>query len=93
VQIPLLGPRAAVTYGGRKVYVGMKVGVPGEVAVAVAARTTRSIEGTGAGAIVAHTGHSELKILNSPDTWSTYSSAHLLSRMAVHNHAFDSYPT
>lgn len=72
MQIPLLGPRAAATYAGKKAYVGMKVGVSAEVAEAVAARATRSIEGTGAGVIVAHTGHSELKILLSPDTWSTY---------------------
>lgn len=65
MQIPVLGPRAAATYAGRKAYVGMKVGVPAEVAEAVAARATRSIEGTGAGA---HTGHSELKILHSPET-------------------------
>jgi hypothetical protein len=65
VQIPLLGPRAAATYAGRKAYVGMRVGVPAEVAEPVAARTTRTIEGTGAGAIVAHTGHSELTNLHS----------------------------
>jgi hypothetical protein len=70
VQIP---PRAAATYAGRKAYVGMKVGVPAEVAEAVAARATRSIEGTGAGAVVVQMGHSGMKNLHSIETYSTYS--------------------
>lgn len=73
MQIPVLGPRAAAIHAARKACAEIKVGVPAEVAEAVAARATRSKEGTGAGAVGAQTGHSELKNIHSPDTCSSFS--------------------